>query len=135
MATALKLAFSLVFGLLTFVLPLPVGGEKLFGEWGRAALFLGLLVGLLLSFGRLDGVPLLERSWRSRRGRRAGLVVVLTAAASVAGYLAMRSAIQVPEGIILWIELISFFAANLSMALLLTAAGAVLAQALMGPRG
>lgn len=47
MATVLKLGFSLVFGLLTFVLPLPVGGEQFFGEWGRAALFLSLLCGLV----------------------------------------------------------------------------------------
>ena len=134
MATALKLVFSLIFGLLTFVLPLPVGGEKLFGEWGRAALFLGLLLGLFCAFARIDDAPILEHVLRSRRGKLVAIALGGLAALSVAGYLGMRSAINVPEGLGLWVELLLYALSSLLLAFLLAMTGVVVATALMKKR-
>lgn len=134
MATALKLVFSLVFGLLTFVLPLPVGGEKLFGEWGRAGLFLGLLLGLIVSFAKIESVPIFERILRSSRGKRIAVGVAVIAIVSVGGYLAMRSTVNVPEGVVLWVQLLLYAVSNLLVALLLAVAGTVVAMALMKNR-
>lgn len=134
MATALKLAFSLIFGLLTFVLPLPVGGEKVFGEWGRGALFLGLLLGLFSAFAPIDGVPILERILRSRRGKQVAIALGGLAVLSVGGYLWMRSAIKVPEGFGLWVEVLLYSLSNLLMAFILAVTGVVVATALMKKR-
>lgn len=134
MATALKLAFSLIFGLLTFVLPLPVGGEKLFGELGRAALFLGLLIGLFSTFARVDSVPILERILRSSKGKQVAIALGGLAVLSVGGYLWMRSAIKVPEGFGLWVELLLYALSNLLLAFLLAVTGVVVATALMKSR-
>ena len=131
MATVLKLGFSLVFGLLTFVLPLPIGGEQLFGEWGRAALFLSLLCGLVLSFAKLDGRILVEHVLTRSKGRKGALALVLVAGSSVAGYLAMRGEIKVPDGAMLWVEVLMFFVASLSLGVILTVAGALTARALL----
>lgn len=134
MATALKLAFSVIFGLLTFVLPLPIGGEKLFGEWGRAALFLGLLLGLFSTFAPIDNVPVLERILRSRRGKHVAIVFGGLAVLSVVGYLWMRSTIKVPEGPGLWVEMLLYTLSNLLLAYLLAVTGVVVATALMKKR-
>lgn len=131
MATALKLAFSLVFGLLTFVLPLPIGGERLFGEWGRAGLLLGLLLGLVVSFAPFESVPIFERILRSSRGKQMALAFAVAAIVSVGGYLLMRSAVRVPEGVLLWVEILLYGAANLLMAFLLAVAGTFVATALL----
>ena len=130
MASVLKLGFSLVFGLLTFVLPLPVGGEELFGDWGRAALFLGVLCGLVLSFAKLNGQSLVENLLARSKGRSAAMALALVAVSSVAGYLTMRGAIKVPEGVVLGGEVLLFFVASLSLAVTLTVAGALTASAL-----
>ena len=135
MATVLKLAFGLVFGLLTFVLPLPVGGEKLFSEWGRATLFLGLLFGLFSAFAPIDSVPILERILRSKRGKWVAIALGGLAVLSVGGYLGMRSAIKVPEGCGLWVELLLYILSNLLLAFLLAVTGVVVAMELMKKRG
>lgn len=53
MVQALKAAISLLFGLLTFLLPFLRGGEQELGVVGRAAVFFGIVpaVGVLLVFG------------------------------------------------------------------------------------
>lgn len=53
MVQALKVAISLFFGLLTFLLPFLRGGEQELGVVGRAAVFFGIVpaVGVLLVFG------------------------------------------------------------------------------------
>lgn len=135
MATVLKLAFSVIFGLLTFVLPLPLGGEKLFSEWGRAALLLGILLGLFIAFASIDSVPILERILRSKRGKRVAIALGGLTVLSVGGYLGMRNSIKVPEGFALWFEILLYALSNLLLAFFLAVTGVVVAMVLMKKRG
>lgn len=131
----LKLAFSILFGLLTFVLRLPVGGEKLFAEVGRAALLLGLLFGLFVVVASIKNVSILEWILRRRRGRQFAVALCLLTVLSVGGYLAARSSIKVPEGWVLYVEMLLYALANLCLALLLAATGGWIAMRLMKKQG
>lgn len=122
MLTLLKLAFGLLFGLFTFILPLPLGGEQLLGEWGRAAMFFGIVCGVMLSFAKAG------------RGRWPGSgVIAHKGALIVAGVLAVLATglhlyllrtVGAPQGASLWLEVGTYAFATFLDAVLLSLLGA-----------
>lgn len=130
-STIFKLAFGIVFGLLTFVLPLPVGGEKLFAEVGRAALLLGILFGLFVIIGSVEKVSILQWILRRKRGRRFVTAMGVLTIFSVGTYLVVRRAINVPEGGVLYVEMLLYALSNLLIAFFLSATGGGLVMKFM----
>lgn len=130
-STVLRLAFSVLFGLLTFVLPLPVGGEQLFAEMGRAALLLGILFGSFVIVCSIKKVSILEWILRRKRGRRFVTALGVLTVLSVGAYLVLRRAINVPEGGVLYVEMLLYALSNLLLAFFLSVIGGGLAMKLM----
>ncbi len=132
MGTRRDLAFSALFGLMTFILPLPLGGVEWFAQVGRAALLLGLLLGQFVIVASDIKVSILERMLSKRKGRRFAMALFVLGVLSIGGYITMKNTINLPKGWVLYVELLLYGISQLLLGFLMWVTGSGVKKSFKG---
>jgi hypothetical protein len=130
MVYALKVAISLFFGLLTFLLPFLRGGEQELGVVGRAAVFFGIvpMVIVLLVFGT---------DWlKTKAAQHARALWIVFAVGSIATifYLWVYLREAIPSPALFWTAVCAFGVVTLVGSALLTTLGFLIAERYLADR-
>ena len=121
MLILLKVVVGLVAGAFTFLLPLPMGAEDLFGLIGRGLVFLGIIVGLWVYL--LKGKRWVSDQFKKKPSL--AMWYVLVTAAAFASYILPWYFVQSPGVLCIALEAIAYSVFSFLASLSLTVLGAM----------